>query len=278
MKKLGLFVGCSLMLSVEMFAGTVNVFLVGGQSNADGRDFPADTVVPPELAMQNNVEFYYNRKLDLSSASVTSGTLIPLQPTVEAADTVHFGPELAFGKCMADYYQPKNETVAILKYSYGGTNLTAHWKAGGTAGADGDGGMYKGFQTIVSRGLAALREAHPDDTLVIRGMIWMQGEADADREESAGAYQTNLQNFITDLRLTYGASLPFVIGEVSQSALKQLDTLRAAQESVAAGDPLSGLVDTKGLPMKDALHFNGAGQIELGYAFAREMQRLLAGK
>ncbi|MDR0532364.1 MAG: sialate O-acetylesterase [Verrucomicrobiales bacterium] len=277
-RKLGQVAALALMVKLQVLAlsaGTINVFLVGGQSNADGRDFKPDTVVPEELKKQENVPFYYNRKLDLSNTTSTSGTLIPLQPTIEAENTIHFGPELSFGKAMADYYQQKNESVAILKYSYGGTNLIDHWKAGGTAGTEGDGGMYKGFQTIVGRGLTTLKEAHPGDTIVIKGMIWMQGEADADKENSANQYEENLKRFIVDIRLTYGKDLPFVIGQVSQTALKQLETLRTAQANVARDVPLTGMVDTKGLTMKDALHFDGAGQIILGRKYAEEMQRLL---
>jgi hypothetical protein len=103
----------------------------------------------------------------------------------------------------------------------------------------------------------------------------MQGEADADKENSANQYEENLKRFIADIRLTYGKDLPFVIGQVSQTALKQLETLRTAQANVARDVPLTGMVDTKGLTMKDALHFDGAGQIILGRKYAEEMQRLL---
>ena len=47
-----------------------------------------------------------------------------------------------------------------------------------------------------------------------RAMVWLQGESDA-VAGYASSYQTNLTNFIADVRATYGADLPFVIARLS---------------------------------------------------------------
>ena len=77
-------------------------------------------------------------------------------------------------------------------------------------------------------------------SLDLQGMMWMQGESDASAAY-ATSYQTNLTTFITDIRATYGADLPFVIGRLSsgQTNLNStyLNQIRNAQDAVASADP-----------------------------------------
>jgi hypothetical protein len=237
-------------------AATINVFLVGGQSNAVGQgEAAALSTVNPLLGSQGDVRYYLN------------GTKIAaLQPWNGS-----FGPELAFGRSMADYYA--DGSVAILKYAAGGTNLYEQWNPAG-------GSVYNGFITAINDSLANLAAAHPGDTVNLRGMIWMQGESDAVpiRSERYGA---NLTAFIADLRARYGVELRFVIGELSvnQTALSLplLGDVREGQEAVAAADPLTGLINTDDFSLKiDRLHFDTYGQLDMGAAFAAEMQNLLA--
>ena len=105
-------------------------------------------------------------------------------------------------------------------------------------------------------------------------MVWMQGESDA-TAATAGTYQANLTAFIADIRATYGSSLPFVIGRLSskQTAIDaaSLNTVRAAQDAVAAADPRTGIFSTDELSMKsDNLHFDADGQQTMGGSFAEE--------
>lgn len=257
----------ALMMTVcgSLSAATINVFLLGGQSNMDGR---ADaTLLTNNFLSQTDVLFYSNS---------AGNTLTTLKPRTDN----QFGPEITFGRAMADYYSSDpTQQVALVKNAVGGTNLYSQWAADGTSGSANDGSNYKSFQSTVTNALNALRAAHPGEAIVIRGMIWMQGESDAVATYSV-QYQANLANFINDIRLTYGADLPFVIGGLSnyQTSLNTTyrNDVRAGQEAVADGDPLTGIVNTNGFQLKsDNLHWDAIGQQQLGEAFALEMQKYL---
>ncbi len=163
--------------------------------------------------------------------------------------------------------------MAIIKYANGGTNLYVDWKAGGDATTNQDGPEYVTFQQTVTQGLAALAAAYPAATLRLEGMIWMQGESDVSNSY-ASEYQTNLTNFIADVRTTIGANLPFVVGRLSANQTSLYNTtdketlfnlVRSAQDTVATTVPLTALVNTDTYGIKsDLLHFNGSGQQALG--------------
>jgi len=264
-------------------AEVINVFFVGGQSNAQGAGMASD--LPAKLqAPQDDVPFYYLCFFGMKDCLTT------LRPVSNSSDAPpSFGPEITFGRAMADYYAASGEKVAVLKVAAGGTNLFHDWRPDGTAGSAGDGGLYRQFQTYMGKGLAALKAANPQADLRIGGMIWMQGESDGMKIESLPPpaeknYELNLANFIKDIRLTYGKDLPFVIGRLSsgQTAVDpapgnpKLNYIRSAQSAVAAATPKTAVIDTDSCDLgADKLHFNAGGQQQLGAAFAKGMQSLL---
>ncbi len=249
-------------------AALVRVFLQGGQSNGDGRaewsSLPANLQQP-----QTDVDFFFR----VEGPHPWEDQLIALKPgSPEFSQTNFFGPEITFGRDMADYYASDPDTsVAIIKYANGGTRLYDQWAAP-------SGPEYVHFQNTVDAGMAALRAAYPSDTVEIAGMIWMQGENDASSDVYADVYESRLKSFITDVRTRYGADLPFVIGRLSanQTGLSYpagLQKVMAAQTAVAAGNTRTGLVDTDSFSLKsDRIHFDTAGMQALGSAFASVMQ------
>lgn len=246
-------------------ATRLRVYLLGGQSNADGRATIAG--LPAELQLpQHGVDLYYK-------VEGGSGTLTTLRPGL--SETSQFGPEVALGARLAKFHADEEGTrVAVIKYANGGTNLHTQWKAGGDATTTGDGTEYIAFQQTVTGGLAALAAAYPGAQIDLEAMVWMQGESDADAT-NAPLYQNRLAAFIADVRATLGQSLPFVIGRLSSGqtniAAQYLEAVRAGQDAVAAADPLTSIISTDGLGMNgDALHFSAAGQQEMGSRFAGE--------
>ena len=97
----------------------------------------------------------------------------------------------------------------------------------------------------------------------------MQGESDTGGA-SAAAYQANLVAFVADVRATYGADLPFVIGEIVDTGTGA-QTVRTAQANVAAADDHAAMLDVDGFGLQDAVHFNAAGQQSLGSGFAEQV-------
>ncbi len=235
----------------------VRVFLLGGQSNADGRAAPSGLPTNPvNLQLpQDDVDFHENE----------AGGLTTLRPLAE------FGPEITWGRCLADSLADGVTTrVAIIKYAVGGTSLQVDWKAGGDATTTNDGPRYVSFQGVVTAGMAALAATYPQASIEIEGMLWVQGERDV-VQGFENNYAANLTAFIADVRATYGADLPFIISRLSilQTSLSStgLAVVRAAQDAVAAADPRAAIIDTDTFGMKtDNLHFDAAGQQQLGKA------------
>lgn len=244
----------------------LRVLLIAGQSNADGRAVVSG--LPTSLqSPQANVDFYF--KTEGNAAALTT-----LRPGL--TETSQFGPEILLGRRFADLHSGEAGTrVAIIKYANGGTNLYSHWKAGGDATTTGDGAEYVTFQQTVISGLAALVAAHPSATIELESMVWMQGESDTNSLTYANAYQVNLANLIADVRATFAANLPFIIGRLSDGQTANdatgMDIIQAAQDAVADSDPLTEIVNTNGFALKsDHLHFDANGQRSLGSSFAEE--------
>lgn len=254
-------------------SSSIRVVLIGGQSNADGR---ADSSTLPAAlkSPQDDVPYFYHTK-----GSASAGTLTTVRPgSPEQGGGTFFGPEITMADQLSSYAasMAPDTSIAFIKYATGGTNLAVQWAAGGTVGTSGDGAEYLTFQNTVTAGLSALHTAFPSASISLAGMVWMQGESDVLNATYTANYETNLTNFIGDIRLTYGNDLPFVIGRLSngQTSLDstRLTTVRGAQDDVSAALPDVGLVNTDGYGMKsDNLHFNTSGQQALGAAFANQL-------
>ena len=215
---------------------------------------------------QDNIDYYY--QVDSNPRDLTT-----LRP-----GTTKFGPEITFGHDIDAMLNPDSTTrIAIIKYAQDSTRLADQWKAGGDATTNGDFSVYLTFQQTVSNGMAALSAAYTGAVIEIEGMIWMQGESDTSKTSYGLVYETNLTDFITDIRATYGTNLPFVIGTVSiNQQLNPITLVRQAQENVASNDYYSGLVITDTFPLlTDDMHFNAEGQQMLGSRFAEELAYLL---
>jgi len=259
-------------------AADFEVFLIGGQSNAAGR---ADTslLTGTLAAAQTDVYFYWHQgMMSATNAALADDTLLALQPgsghgTSGTVVPNEFGPELSFGRSMADAFPDHN--IYIIKYAYGGSNLHSDWAAGGA--------RYDEFLDTVSAGLAAITSG--GHTYHMSGMLWQQGEADQGAS-AAAAYETNLTDLVARVRTDAfaGADAPFVLGMLStnqtnydQSPGSGFQTVRAAQTAVAAADAYVTAVNTDAFSVRsDNVHFDASGQVDLGNALAAAMIPLVA--
>jgi len=283
----------------------LKIYLQGGQSNSDGRaltnGLSASLLVP-----QNDVPFYYYLTGGAKNGDGTLGTLTTLRPGASAlGGGTTFGPELTFGRALADYFAATNGAstntvmVAIIKYAHGGTTLSVNWAPNGDASTNGDGADYLVFQQVVHDGLARLASTYPKASIELDGMIWTQGESDIDAGATAtAAYGANLTKFIQDVRLTfatdtpYGTNLPFFISRISTNQTVYSNPsdpdfpnyllLRAGQAYAANHLPNVFLIDTDDAKFSTitpwsspGLHFDTRGQQSLGAAFGREVIRAL---
>lgn len=240
----------------------IEVFLLGGQSNMDGRAPVSGLPTSPVNLQQPQTDVLFYHSDQGWDSSATADRLIFLQPgTAEFGPA--FGPAITFGRKMADDFPDQN--FALIKSANGGTSLYADWNPSG-------GAEYTKFKETVSNGMDALVDA--GYTPEIAGMLWMQGEADARFVSTAAAYEANLRNFIDDVRIEYAdPTLPFLIGEVFTNAYGA--RVSFGQAAVAAADPNVGFITTRDLSFQDPVHFDANGQIELGRRFASAYQQIV---
>ena len=135
----------------------------------------------------------------------------------------------------------------------------------------------------MTRSLNALVAA--GDNYVLRGMAWMQGEADANDAARANAYQSNLTNFVAAVRseIFEGYAAPFVIVQLSDfqtaKASNLLDVVQNAQAAAAATVTNVALVETSpwggSVMMSDEIHFDADGLSLMGGAMATQLNALV---
>ncbi len=257
------------MLSAVALAQAVeyDLYLVAGQSNCDGR---ADkTELTGRLAgwsgVQTNVLIHYTNPHSRDPENPTYQTgwtnLMPgfgIKYTSESFPSDRYGPELSFGKLMADSYPDRN--AAFIKVSRGGTTLYSDWSPVG------NGFMWQTFTNEVTQAMQALTDA--GHTLNLRGMIWHQGESDINR--TSAEFSADLTAFLSAVRSFAGdAELPVVLGELApQYASRTIDL-----NAVAAVDPYTSIVSAEDLMFPDAVHFDSVSQLVLGRRYAAAIQQ-----
>lgn len=261
----------------QVSADHYQIYLLGGQSNGNGRADAAQLAAPLNTA-QTDVLFYWHRTQAADNVGwLVENQWINLAPgsghgTGEPVFAKEFGPEVSFGRAMAD--AKPSENIAIIKYTHGGTTLETDWSATGP--------RYATFVATVQAALSALTTA--GHTYDLRGMLWVQGETDSNTTTSSNSYQTNLTNLITRVRtdLNGGQPLPFVLSSLSNSQYANITTVgsgpfkvRQAQETVAAASPTVGIVITDGYSVRpDVIHFDHTALVSMGQGLATEMVSL----
>ncbi len=253
----------------------VIVYLAGGQSNADG--YGVTSQLSAELqAPHLDIDFYHANAGTYSTLSANQWILLQPGSGSKLGNADGFGPELSFGIDIHNALGSENARIAIIKHTLGGTNLHTNWFPGGDNTTTGDGPVYQAFQTTVTNALASLATLYPNATIQLEGMIWHQGESDSN---SAGNYQTNLTNFIADVRATYGSDLKFGIVQLSnnQTAINSvsLAALKLAQANVASAGSLNYLVTSDDLTTgPTGIHFGTTGVLAIGSRLAAGMQNV----
>ncbi|HWA10659.1 MAG TPA: sialate O-acetylesterase [Opitutaceae bacterium] len=275
------------ILAAKMQAAPVEVYLIGGQSNATGQGYVKN--LPAGFVVDSRVMLFHSGPPHLHGAG-PANAWHELQPASESPD--RFGPELGFGNRLQQLRAGKK--LALIKHAHSGTNLFAQWAPGENADDRAHWGpQFTLFVDTVEAGLKALRER--GDEPVIMGMIWHQGEADADRGGAvADAYAENLTHFIARIREQFHApALPFIYALITRPPEKgpARDLVRQAQRDLAESsksghavrgavmidtDDLSRRAEDPGTPYpKDQEHIGSAGMLTLGMRMADAMNRQL---
>ncbi len=243
----------------------VPVFLMTGQSNMAGT--PTGSDFPSEHRSSISGVSYYKGSIDGNGVSGALTTSVPY------SSSANYGPELLFAKTLKAAHPSK--PFAIVKYARGNRSLVVDFKADGTTATSNDGPEYVIWQNFANEGLQALRAANPNVNYVVSGFLWTQGENDSFVNRSASQYESDLTTFIADVRANHG-DIPFFFSRLSaqQTALgtSSRNAIRSGQDAVAANVAKTYLINTDGFGiLSDNLHFNAAGQVSLGQAYANSV-------
>ncbi|MGM0666010.1 MAG: sialate O-acetylesterase [Bacteroidota bacterium] len=266
----------------------IDVYLIGGQSNASGQGYMKN--IPSDFEVDKSVHFFYSQK------SGGGATALEWGPLCQASETPDkFGVELSMGT-MLKQLNPDRE-IALIKHALSGSNLYNQWTPGKNKNdTENFGPEFKKFIHTVEQGLKELEAKGFKPK--IKAMVWQQGEADA-RDiagmENSRNYGKNLHRFIKRIREQLGVpKMLFVYGYVIPVPLDRFtgrEEVRAAQKNL---DQNSGhklalkrafVVETDDLPLRcdepnspypdDKVHFNTSGILELGERFANKINQEL---
>ena len=268
-------------------AAEVDVYLLGGQSNMQGIGKLAD--LPAKIAREPADTFFWTGK---AFEPLVVGT------TRTSNRPGEFGPEIGLATALPEAGPGRY----LVKYAASGMPLHHGWNAAAWVGDEpgakrrnfypgeepddpNQGTLYREMLTRFRAAITSLRER--GDTPVVRGFAWMQGEADAKHERSATDYAASLRRLRDRLAADLSVeSLPFVFGQVlpHEPALARFTHRREIRAAMTAADERSGrpealprarMVSTDGFGLlSDTVHYDAAGQLALGRAFAAALQAI----
>ena len=267
--------------------GQIDVYLIAGQSNAVG--FGSDGLSASILNDTRYTDGFENVLYYGVAENNVVSELVPVTVGL-GKNTTSVGAEVGIASALGD------SKSAIIKHAIGGTYLypTTDGTPAQTYGTwtspsyiekygvntDGNkmGDIYEEFIKTVTNGIALLKaEGY---TPVIKGIWWMQGEAETPYESRANAYEELLTMLIADMRADVGAivgadlsSLPFVMGKIKRNPdpaytqHKYVDVVNAAQVAVTSKVEKTFIVDTESLPQLDGWHYTADAQHWIGTQF-----------
>lgn len=251
---------------LEDIKKNIDIYLIAGQSNAAGFSTYDSSVLSAldERYVNGFEHIYYSGAVAQLGAMDSSLREFSVQ-NVKAGmgiteDTI--GPEIGMAENLSSLYNEETGAYAgFIKYAVGGSSLLndltnsanetwtspSYKKSLTTEVTDGTntGVLYDNFLSEVEKRLQEYEEAGFNPT--IRGMYWMQGEADRRREsEYINAFEnfaSDVRNDLTEISGQNLTEMPIMVGEISKTfyAYKE-NTLNANNEFLATQRMLPSLV------------------------------------
>lgn len=230
-----------------------DLYLLAGQSNMSGRGLieAEDSIPVPGIWMLDK-----------------EGDWVP------ARDPLHFdkpkivgvGPGFAFAKEIMLVQKPA--MIGLVPCAVGGTRIDT-WVPGGYDEAT----HTRPYDDALARIQKAMASG------VFKGIIWHQGESDANPSMIPG-YEAKLRALISRFRKALGnENLPIVLGELGIFKEEQKETRGKINEiirKVALTTPYCGLAESTGLTHRgDFTHFNESAAKTFGKRYADVMSRIV---
>ena len=233
------------MMPPSMNKENVWVFIMAGQSNMAGRGIiePEDTV-PDKRIMSIN----------------KNGQIIIAKEPLHFYEPERTGLDcgLSFAKTLIKKI-PDSISILIIPAAVGGSSIR-QWL---------EDSLYRNVK-LFSNFLSKVEIAKQNG--VIKGILWHQGESDAN-EKDIPLHQQRLGLLFSKFRTAVGNNeLPIMLGELGSFSDNPVNfnLINKAIHKYAAEDKNSSVISTKDLKDKgDHLHFNSKGQRTMGKRFAK---------
>lgn len=200
----------------------IHVFIVAGQSNAEGRGDSTLSLTPNNGSVQ-----YYQSAIST------------LQDPVGGAVTISGGVNggSMWPSFATNYFNMTNQKVCIVPTAKGSTSQTAAADTG-LGNWDSSGTLYGTSVTLANNAISALNTA--SYTPILKGILWCQGEWDADAIQAGtitkADYKAALSSMIDRYRNDLGSNIPFYIfrtGLRSSFSTTGYYLIHEAQEEIA---------------------------------------------
>jgi len=206
------------------------------------------------------------------------------------ADDAKIGPEFGFGHAVGEAL---DEQVLLIKIAWGGKSLAVDFRPPSSGGQVGP--YYTEMLDHVKSVLGDIKSQFPDYDgrgFELVGFGWHQGWNDRVNQAANDEYESNMINFIKDVRKELGVkNLPFVIAETGMSGHEEAHpralSLMKAQAAVAEYGEFKGnvaFVGTKDFyrpksesPSGQAYHWNNNAETYflIGDGMAKAMLGML---
>lgn len=241
-----------------------DVFLIAGQSNADGRGLKAELTSPLAgyAGQQTAVRIHYTNPAYTNADKNRYRKWVTLEPGYSVAPgdgtalpTSTFGVEIGAAKVLSAHFP----NPAFIKVTKGGTTMTVpgtDWYPAPLNSPDA-GPLYKAL--IESTQLALQEIATAGDTCTVHAIYWHQGESDSDNIAGYGAVLTTfIESVRRDLDMP---NLRFIVGELAST--KPI-AFRDVQWQVARSVPNAAFLSSSGLVTFEGTHFTTASMTTFG--------------
>ncbi len=232
----------AMLIAPDALAGAaVDTWIISGQSNACGR------AALPALKIDPRVTIW----------DAAARKWAPAADPLPGMGSKGFGPWHAAALGVAKY----NVQIRLAGYAQGGQPIS-HWDEG-----------QRGW-----RGLSASIKSAGKGAGVF---LWYQGENDGATGMDAATYQKKLGELVRRVRSAAGnPAMIAVIVQLGEWKNSRGDfmPIREGQRLYCESDPRAILVTALGRTMKDYVHLDRAGQIELGGEIARALLKVRYGK
>lgn len=228
----------------------LHVYILAGQSNMSGRARlePDDRIAHERILMLDR-----------------RGRWVPAIEPLHRDDPprAYAGLGRSFAQVMAD--ADESITIGLVPCAWGSTALN-RWERGGDL-----------YEYLLERTRTAMQAG------TLRGILWHQGETDAERKDAATTYAPRLARMIADLRTDLDQpDLPLVVGTlgdftVANTRYPYARTVNSALRTIPSLAQHAACVDSQGLTdIGDRVHFDRASLQILGMRYADAMMRLHA--